>query len=110
MYIRYYCVYVQGCIPCHELCQTCTADGLSYCLTCKYYRQDDRCVHECGADYFIDVVDDPSTCHRCHSHCVQCRGPTYSDCVKCKYYTIYDDLGIGEQAGNGEPLAVSTSC
>ena len=107
-------VYVcQGCVPCHELCKTCTAEGLSYCTTCKYYRQDERCTTECGVDYFIDAAD-PSTCQRCHSQCVQCRGPTASDCVKCKYYTIYSDLGIGnhddEEGGDSEPLTVSKSC
>jgi len=98
-------------LPCHDLCQTCTAAGLSYCQTCKYYKQDDKCVHQCGVDYFIDDAD-PLTCQHCHSHCVQCRGPTASDCDKCKYYAIYEGLGIGEKGEDeegevSEPLKVS---
>ena len=97
-------------MPCHELCETCTAKDVSDCIACKYYRQDGRCVHECDSDYFIDTSDH-STCLSCHPHCVQCWGPTPSNCVKCKHYTIYADLGIGEEeddeGGDKEPLTVS---
>jgi len=99
---------------CHELCETCDADGVTECLTCKHYWQDGRCVESCRLDYFIAPAD-PPTCHACHSHCVQCRGPTAAECVKCKYYTIYSDLSIGvqdpeEEGGDIRPLAVSGAC
>jgi len=104
------CVCIQGCVPCHELCENCTAAGLSSCSTCKYYRQDDRCVHECGADYFT-TMNDPSTCHHCHSHCMQCHGPTAADCVKCKHYRIFADLALGksehDKQDHNEPMPVS---
>ena len=89
----------QGCLPCHELCETCSADGISYCTSCKYYRQDDKCVLKCEKDYYVNAAD-PSACHCCHPNCVQCHGPSPANCFKCKYYTIYADLGIGGENGD----------
>ena len=102
-------VCIQGCIRCHELCVTCHGIGYSSCDTCKL-RQDDRCVYECGADYFT-TMNDPSTCHHCHSHCMQCHGPTAADCVKCKHYRIFADLALGksehDKQDHNEPMPVS---
>jgi len=96
-------------VPCHELCKTCTADGISYCTSCKYYRQDDKCVHKCDSAYYVNA-NDRSTCHACHSQCVQCRGPSSANCVKCKYYTIYADLGIGADDGDDNKSHAVSGC
>jgi len=100
----------QGCMPCHPQCETCNGVGLSFCTSCKYLRQDDKCVSECGKNYFIPNTTNPTTCHPCHPLCDQCRGPTESQCVKCKNFAIYEDLGIGEndeETGYNKSLAVS---
>ena len=108
------CVCVQGCVPCHELCETCTAKTLSFCLTCKYFSEEDKCVDKCDKDYFVPATD-ITTCHRCHTHCDRCWGPTESNCVRCKGFTIYDGLGLGEEnegdeGADNKSLAVSGTC
>ena len=103
--LKIYVCVCQGCIKCHPECRTCFGQGLSFCLSCVHYEQEEKCVLECGSDYYVDG----SQCQRCDSHCLQCTGPSDMDCINCKQYKYYlpsDDSSRDNDVANARVCIV----
>jgi len=88
-------VTLQGYKRCEYQCLTCSEYGLSYCTSCRHYKQVDKCVEDCEPDFYLNKSSDH--CLRCDKRCLGCDGPTPSQCKRCRHYTIYQDLGKGDE-------------
>eukprot|EP00731_Ephydatia_muelleri_P019538 Em0012g363a len=69
------------CLPCDDVCASCTGPGNTSCTTCRYAQRLAQCVSGCNND--TEYQDAVLNCHPCAAGCIGCTGPSISQCLKC---------------------------
>ncbi|KAL5488667.1 hypothetical protein EMCRGX_G017643 [Ephydatia muelleri] len=69
------------CLPCDDVCASCTGPGNTSCTTCRYAQRLAQCVSGCNND--TEYQNGDLYCHPCAAGCVGCTGPSISQCLKC---------------------------
>nr|BAA81724.2 protein tyrosine kinase [Ephydatia fluviatilis] len=69
------------CLPCNDVCASCTGPGNTSCTTCRYAKRLALCVSGCSND--TEYQDAALNCLPCAAGCIGCSGPSISQCLTC---------------------------